>query len=435
MASLTEEEMRMAPGTPRDREGRPHRAALAIQGVCSLYLWSLASLIGWALVPVVLGWTPTVITSGSMAPGVQPGDVVVTAPHDGDGLVPGQVVTFRDPAEPDRLITHRVVAELDNGYRTRGDANRTADSTPVPAGHVEGTARALVPLLGTPLLWARQGHILPVLAWLAATVLAVLGAVSPPGAAPVPAGRADPDDAEGGSGGQPTGPAGGDPPAGEPRPPVGDRSGPPGPWTARTQRREVRPRPAPDPDGGRGGVTGPAPDRAVRATSTRRPPAVGDRPAPAGPWTARTQSSRPRPRILLVLVLAALALATPLLVTVHGAFSDATPSAGDWTADQLPVPADVTAATSCGDLTKTITVEWTAVSAGSAADGYSIYRSTTSGGPYDDHRGDVDGVGSTSFQDSGLTLDSESYFYVVRSARLSTTWESDNSLEANAGTC
>lgn len=433
MASLTREEMRMAPGTPPDREGRPPWAALAVQGVCSLYLWSLASLIAWALVPVVLGWTPTVITSGSMAPAIQPGDVVVTAPHDGDGLASGQVVVFRDPAEPDRLVTHRVVAELDNGYRTRGDANRTADSTPVPAGHVEGTARALVPLLGTPLLWARQGHIPLVLAWLAATVLAVLGAASPPGTARVPAGRADPDDAEGGPAGGPTGPADGDPPSGEPRPPVGDRPGLPGPWTARTHRREVRRHPAPD--GGRAGATGPTPDRAVPATSPRRSPPVGDRPGPPGLWTARPQSSRTRPRALLGLGLAVLALSTSLLVTVHGAFSDASPSAGNWAADQLPVPADVTAVTTCGNVTKTITVEWTAVSSGSAADGYSIYRSTTSGGPFDEHRGDVDGVGSTSFQDSGLTLDSQAYYYVARSARLSTTWESDNSLEADAGTC
>ena len=65
--------------------------------------------IGLALaVPLAFHARPLVVLSGSMEPALGTGDVSVVrtiAPLDAR---PGDVVTFRDPDDADRLITHRV---------------------------------------------------------------------------------------------------------------------------------------------------------------------------------------------------------------------------------------------------------------------------------------------------------------------------------------
>jgi len=76
------------------------------------------------------GFTPLVDVSGSMAPAIDAGDVVLdraTAPAD---LARGQVATIPDPLSG-RLITHRVVSVARQDGRvvvvTRGDANDAAE--------------------------------------------------------------------------------------------------------------------------------------------------------------------------------------------------------------------------------------------------------------------------------------------------------------------
>lgn len=130
---------------------------LLIGAVGRFALCALTSLIVITMVPLLWGWRPVVIESGSMAPAVQAGDVVVVAPSDGEGLGPGTVITFR--TEASRLpVTHRIVGVNDDGaYRTRGDANEGVDSTPVAPGQVLGVARLLVPYVGLPAYWARNG--------------------------------------------------------------------------------------------------------------------------------------------------------------------------------------------------------------------------------------------------------------------------------------
>lgn len=87
------------------------------------------------------------VASGSMAPAIVPGDIVVVAtghrvPEEGD------VITFTRGPGP--LVTHRIV---DVGtdphgspvFVTRGDANDDADPTPVPLADVVGTVGSVVP--------------------------------------------------------------------------------------------------------------------------------------------------------------------------------------------------------------------------------------------------------------------------------------------------
>jgi signal peptidase len=137
------------------------------------YLAALGALLVAALVPLLLGWSATVVASGSMEPALRAGDVLVVAPIDAARVRTGQIVLVDDPAHPGRLLTHRVLRRAAEGeFVLKGDANALADSTPVPPSGLRGVGRVAVPRLGLPVLWLRTGDLRWV-AWLAATVLAV----------------------------------------------------------------------------------------------------------------------------------------------------------------------------------------------------------------------------------------------------------------------
>lgn len=116
------------------------------------------------LVPRLLGWQALTIVSGSMAPSVRPGDVVVVDPGPGWPAPVGTVITYRRPGTG-ALVTHRVIS-VDLGqraYLTRGDANPVADAEPVPAADVLGTVRMVVPSVGLPTLFPAARIAIPVL--------------------------------------------------------------------------------------------------------------------------------------------------------------------------------------------------------------------------------------------------------------------------------
>lgn len=164
-------------------------------------LAALGTLALLALVPVLVGWRPTLVQSGSMEPAVRTGDVVVTAP-----LAPaarqrvraGAVVLFRDPARPNRYLLHRIAGRNPDGtFRTKGDANLTADSTPVPADALIAVGRIRIPLIGVPVLRARQGDALPLAAF---CVLTLAAAAAPPRRRGQPGGPGEPAPLPGGRG-------------------------------------------------------------------------------------------------------------------------------------------------------------------------------------------------------------------------------------------
>lgn len=109
----------------------------------------LVGLLAWVLVPaLVLGWAPTVVTSGSMEPRIRPGDVVLVDPGAPPAEV-GAVVQFRDDA--DVLVLHRVArVHTDGSLQTRGDANLRPDASVVPPERVVGRGVLLVPYAAHP---------------------------------------------------------------------------------------------------------------------------------------------------------------------------------------------------------------------------------------------------------------------------------------------
>jgi signal peptidase I len=142
-----------------------------------VYLFAVLSLAVWVVLPtLVLGWSPILVSSGSMSPAIEAGDLVlIDEDVPTDPIAPGAIITYHQPGrDPDRLVTHRVRDATDAGsYTTRGDANVVDDAQPVAHDEVVGYARLLVPLLGLPIHWARTGAQPALLAFVGLTGLAL----------------------------------------------------------------------------------------------------------------------------------------------------------------------------------------------------------------------------------------------------------------------
>jgi signal peptidase I len=131
------------------------------------------SLLAWALAPVLIGWRPVVVVSGSMAPAAAPGDVAVVDPRPGSIRV-GDIVLVPAPGPAARLLLHRVARiRADGALVTKGDANADVDSTPVLAREVKGRVRFVVPAAGR--FAALADHPYPVdWAWVLLTGMALI---------------------------------------------------------------------------------------------------------------------------------------------------------------------------------------------------------------------------------------------------------------------
>ena len=163
--------------TPTSSERRKpwHRTVLYGAGMASMLLISMAtSLSLWIALPwVFLGWSPTLVTSGSMAPLVSPGDVVMVRPVRAGDLAANTVVLYDRP-DTGRVL-HRIVEQLPDGtFITRGDANTSDDSGFLRASEVQGAAVIAVPWIGRPSLWLAQER-LPLLAATGVALVVALG--------------------------------------------------------------------------------------------------------------------------------------------------------------------------------------------------------------------------------------------------------------------
>ncbi len=140
---------------PSARDRARFAAGLVSLVAASALLWMAL----WAAAaPPLFGWSPVAVMSGSMAPSIDTGDVVVVIPHDGGEIDLGTVIVFDDPATDGR-ITHRVVDVTPSGeYVTRGDANGRLDSTTIRSEDIIGTGHLLVPVVATPLVWVDRGQ-------------------------------------------------------------------------------------------------------------------------------------------------------------------------------------------------------------------------------------------------------------------------------------
>lgn len=124
------------------------------------WLWFIAGCLVVTFIPMLFGWRPYVVESGSMQPRIKVGDIILSSPeHDAKKLL-GHVTVFKDPeaGHTDTVKSHRVIKiNKDGTLETKGDANQSADPTPVPMANVKGIGRLLVRWIGLPLIWVQTG--------------------------------------------------------------------------------------------------------------------------------------------------------------------------------------------------------------------------------------------------------------------------------------
>lgn len=107
-----------------------------------------------ALVGVKLfGISPYTVLSGSMEPTYHVGSLIYVTDVDADDLKVGDPITY--VIEGGTVVTHRIIEIIPDygengelGFKTKGDANKTEDGTPVHENNVLGKPIFTIPLLG-----------------------------------------------------------------------------------------------------------------------------------------------------------------------------------------------------------------------------------------------------------------------------------------------
>ena len=115
----------------------PYWTAIALIGLVAV--WSSTGL---------LGFTPTIIASGSMQPTMNPGDIAIVAKVPTDTIKPGDIIQY---ITPDATIIHRVIdttgSKGSKVFVTKGDANTQPDD-PILQSQVLGKVLFTIPKLG-----------------------------------------------------------------------------------------------------------------------------------------------------------------------------------------------------------------------------------------------------------------------------------------------
>src|SRR5215217_2835934 len=147
-------------GDTRSAAGRLAGTARRIVGLIAPWLvrgllgLAVLAFLGLAVGPHVFGYRTMTMLTGSMAPGIEPGDVTVVTPIDVTGVTEGMVITYHKPVEDHALVTHRVVSvdrslESTVTNQTKGDANDANDPwTATLAGDTAYQVQAVIPELG-----------------------------------------------------------------------------------------------------------------------------------------------------------------------------------------------------------------------------------------------------------------------------------------------
>lgn len=112
--------------------------------------------------PVLLGWRPVIVLSGSMEPTLQVGSIIYYKQAFFEQIQEGDVITFLAGNEGD-MVTHRVVKkqEISRNFVTKGDANETEDPTPVSYEAVVGKATSFcIPYAGVFVSMGRRKSVI-----------------------------------------------------------------------------------------------------------------------------------------------------------------------------------------------------------------------------------------------------------------------------------
>jgi len=152
-----------------------HLVPWLVRGTVGL---AIVAFLGLAVGPHVLGYRTLTMLTGSMAPEINPGDVVVVTPLATSQVAKGMVITYHIPVGDHSLITHRVISvQHDSGGKvtvnTKGDANKAADPwTATLQGDTAYQVRGVVPEIGNLIRVLRTPGVTDVLLYGAPALLA-----------------------------------------------------------------------------------------------------------------------------------------------------------------------------------------------------------------------------------------------------------------------
>jgi signal peptidase len=112
-----------------------------------------------SIVGMLANYQVVAVTSGSMRPGIEPGDALLVRETGDKGVRVGDIVVFKAPGAK-TMIAHRIIEARDFGgtkqYRMKGDANTTVDANLVPSRAVFGKVTVRIPAIGRQLYWFSQ---------------------------------------------------------------------------------------------------------------------------------------------------------------------------------------------------------------------------------------------------------------------------------------
>lgn len=100
--------------------------------------------------PGISHWRILSVLTGSMAPTIDAGDMVIVSKYNGDQPEVGDIITYWQDGAERSLVTHRVMKRLENGYvQTRGDANHEADGGWTDPTRIVGKVVVTLPYAST----------------------------------------------------------------------------------------------------------------------------------------------------------------------------------------------------------------------------------------------------------------------------------------------
>lgn len=102
----------------------------------AVYIVIIASLL--VVSPIIVGYRPVVVLSGSMEPNYPVGSITYYKAADFTDISVGDAITFS--IGEGSLATHRVVSkdEENQSFTTKGDNNPSEDNSPIPYSRVAG---------------------------------------------------------------------------------------------------------------------------------------------------------------------------------------------------------------------------------------------------------------------------------------------------------
>ncbi|WP_243060670.1 signal peptidase I [Nocardioides sp. SR21] len=140
-----------------------------------------AAFLAIAVGPHLFDYRTSTMLTGSMSPGIDPGDMVVTVPRPTADLEVGDVISYQIPVEDHRVETHRVAsvkhrADGTTAITTKGDANVNVDPwVAIISTDTVYEVQTVVPKVGTAIRVLRAPIVQDGILWVALGGVMVLG--------------------------------------------------------------------------------------------------------------------------------------------------------------------------------------------------------------------------------------------------------------------